>query len=61
MRATACWMRRCHECGFPLGKKDVFCPRCGAKQRREKVNPAIMARTATVIMHPHFTRAAANP
>jgi uncharacterized Zn finger protein (UPF0148 family) len=28
-------MRRCFECGQPLGKKDVFCPRCGAKQPRE--------------------------
>ncbi|MDO8595793.1 MAG: hypothetical protein Q7R45_04130 [Sulfuricaulis sp.] len=31
------WLRRCHECNFPLGKKDVFCPRCGAKQRRDKI------------------------
>ncbi|MBM3357519.1 MAG: zinc-ribbon domain-containing protein [Betaproteobacteria bacterium] len=29
-------LRRCHECGHPLGAKDVFCPRCGAKQRRER-------------------------
>jgi hypothetical protein len=28
-------LRRCHECGQPLGKKDVFCPRCGARQPRE--------------------------
>ncbi|HEY7742082.1 MAG TPA: zinc ribbon domain-containing protein [Burkholderiales bacterium] len=28
-------LRRCFECGQPLGKKDVFCPRCGAKQPRE--------------------------
>jgi hypothetical protein len=28
-------LRRCHECGQPLGKKDVFCPRCGAKQPRD--------------------------
>ena len=28
-------MRRCHDCGQPLGKKEVFCPRCGAKQPRE--------------------------
>jgi uncharacterized Zn finger protein (UPF0148 family) len=28
-------MRRCFECGQPLGKKDVFCPRSGARQRRE--------------------------
>ena len=26
---------RCFECGQPIGKKDVFCPRCGAKQPRE--------------------------
>jgi uncharacterized Zn finger protein (UPF0148 family) len=30
-------LRRCHECGFPLGTKDVFCPRCGARQRRDKI------------------------
>ena len=28
-------LRRCFECGQPLGKKEVFCPRCGAKQPRE--------------------------
>jgi len=28
-------LRRCHECGQPLGTKDIFCPRCGAKQPRE--------------------------
>lgn len=28
-------LRRCHECGQPLGKKDLFCPRCGAKQPRQ--------------------------
>jgi uncharacterized Zn finger protein (UPF0148 family) len=28
-------LRRCFECGHPLGKKDVFCPRCGARQPRE--------------------------
>jgi uncharacterized Zn finger protein (UPF0148 family) len=28
-------LRRCHECGQPLGQKDLFCPRCGAKQPRE--------------------------
>jgi len=28
-------LRRCVECGQPLGKKNVFCPRCGAKQPRE--------------------------
>jgi len=28
-------LRRCHECGQPLGQKDRFCPRCGAKQPRE--------------------------
>lgn len=31
------WLRRCHECNFPLGKKEAFCPRCGAKQRRDKI------------------------
>ena len=29
-------LRRCFECGQPLGRKDVFCPRCGAKQPRDK-------------------------
>jgi uncharacterized Zn finger protein (UPF0148 family) len=28
-------IRRCFDCGQPLGKKDVFCPRCGAKQPRD--------------------------
>ena len=28
-------LRRCVDCGQPLGKKDLFCPRCGAKQPRE--------------------------
>jgi predicted amidophosphoribosyltransferase len=28
-------LRRCHDCGQPLGKKDRLCPRCGAKQPRE--------------------------
>jgi uncharacterized Zn finger protein (UPF0148 family) len=28
-------LRRCFECGQPLGKKDLYCPRCGAKQPRE--------------------------
>ncbi len=38
--SMANWLRRCHECNYPLGSKDVFCPRCGAKQRRDKiVNP----------------------
>ena len=30
-------LRRCHECNFPLGNRDLFCPRCGAKQRRDKL------------------------
>jgi uncharacterized Zn finger protein (UPF0148 family) len=29
-------LRRCHECNFPLSQREVFCPRCGAKQKREK-------------------------
>jgi rRNA maturation endonuclease Nob1 len=29
------YLRRCHECNQPLGKKELFCPRCGAKQPRE--------------------------
>lgn len=28
-------LRRYFECGPPLGKKDVYCPRCGVKQPRE--------------------------
>jgi len=32
------YLRRCHECSQPLGKKDLFCPRCGAKQPREPKN-----------------------
>jgi uncharacterized Zn finger protein (UPF0148 family) len=40
MRAVRCLvnlLRRCHECNFPLSQREVFCPRCGAKQRREKL------------------------
>ncbi len=36
LRGFSNWLRRCHECGFPLGTKEVFCPRCGARQRRDK-------------------------
>jgi len=28
-------LRRCHDCGQPLGKKEVYCPRCGARQPRD--------------------------
>ena len=28
-------LRRCAECGQPIGRKELFCPRCGAKQPRE--------------------------
>ena len=38
----SCYLRRCGDCGFPLGKKEVFCPRCGAKQRRDKADPDII-------------------
>jgi rRNA maturation endonuclease Nob1 len=34
MVAMSNLLRRCHECAHPLGKKEIFCPRCGAKQRR---------------------------
>jgi uncharacterized Zn finger protein (UPF0148 family) len=34
-------LRRCHECGQPLGKKEVFCPRCSAKQPREPKKQSI--------------------
>jgi len=37
-------MRRCHECDFPLGSKELFCPRCGAKQRREKAQASTINR-----------------
>ena len=28
-------LRRCYDCGQPMGRKDIYCPRCGAKQPRE--------------------------
>jgi rRNA maturation endonuclease Nob1 len=34
--AGANWMRRCFDCGFVLGRKQLFCPRCGARQRPER-------------------------
>jgi hypothetical protein len=33
--AMANLLRRCIECNLPLGKRDRFCPRCGARQPRE--------------------------
>jgi 5-methyltetrahydropteroyltriglutamate--homocysteine methyltransferase len=27
-------IRRCYECGHPMGRKEIFCPKCGAKQGR---------------------------
>ena len=30
-----CELRRCHECNQPVGSKDKFCVRCGAKLPRE--------------------------
>jgi uncharacterized paraquat-inducible protein A len=39
--ATGCHLRHCHECNAPVGNKDLFCPRCGAKLRREKITPAL--------------------
>jgi hypothetical protein len=47
-------MKRCHECSFPLGSRDLFCARCGAKQRRDKIAPAAHERKpepATLICH----------
>jgi rRNA maturation endonuclease Nob1 len=35
LTAHAAYLRRCVDCGMPLGKKQMFCPRCGAKQPRE--------------------------
>jgi rRNA maturation endonuclease Nob1 len=32
---VATYLRRCHDCNQPIGAKDRFCPRCGAKQPRE--------------------------
>jgi len=40
------FLRRCHECSQPLGKKDVFCPRCGARQPREPKRRAARQRRA---------------
>ena len=28
-------MRRCQDCGAPVGSKDKFCAKCGAKLPRE--------------------------
>jgi len=39
-------LRRCYECGQPMGKKEVFCPRCGAKQPREPRREAAGASSA---------------
>jgi hypothetical protein len=30
-------IRRCYDCGFPIGKKARYCPRCGARQRPERI------------------------
>jgi len=30
-------LRRCHDCGAPLAKKAIFCPRCGARQPPDRV------------------------
>ena len=27
-------LRRCHDCGRPIGAKDAFCPFCGTRQPR---------------------------
>ena len=42
------FIRHCHDCNFPLGNKDLFCPRCGAKQRREEKLAAAPARGQTL-------------
>ena len=34
-------LRRCCDCSQPLGTRDKFCPRCGARQPRE---PKLRAR-----------------
>jgi len=33
-------LRRCHDCGRPIGARDAFCPFCGAKQPRESIAAA---------------------
>jgi hypothetical protein len=34
-------LRRCRDCGRPLGHKDRFCPFCGARQPREPAGKAV--------------------
>jgi rRNA maturation endonuclease Nob1 len=34
------WMRRCFDCGFVLARKQIYCPRCGARQRPERAGGA---------------------
>ena len=40
-------MRRCLDCALPLGKKDMFCPRCGSKQPRE---PKLASRVSAILL-----------
>jgi len=35
------WLRRCFECGFVLGHRARFCPRCGARQHPERSAPPV--------------------
>ena len=30
-------LRRCYDCGYPIGRKARYCPRCGARQRPERI------------------------
>jgi len=32
---VVCELRRCQDCGQPVGARDKFCARCGAKLPRE--------------------------
>jgi uncharacterized Zn finger protein (UPF0148 family) len=40
MKLTSNLLRHCYECNFPLGNRELFCPRCGARQRRERTATA---------------------
>jgi hypothetical protein len=39
-------LRRCYECGHPLGKRDLFCPRCGVRQPRDPKHGSHFTRRA---------------
>jgi hypothetical protein len=33
LRALVAFLRRCWSCNQPIGARERFCPRCGARQR----------------------------